>query len=137
MKLSLNALRKAVCLALAFMVRAASAEAPQVRPESWTVTDAMIPMRDGVKLHTRILVPANTKAALPFLLLRTPYGIEGSEEAIDARYRELAADGYIFVFHDIRGKFGSEGNFVMPRAPRPAGDATCLNEGTDTYDTMA
>lgn len=111
--------------------------AAQVRPEPWTVTDAMIPMRDGVKLRTRILVPAKPKAALPFLLLRTPYGVEGSAEALDTRYKELADDGYIFVFQDIRGKFGSEGRFVMMRPARKPGDANGLDEGTDAYDSIA
>lgn len=137
MKFCLCSLRGFLFLVLAFVAMTANAEAPQVRPAPWTVTDVMVPMRDGVKLHTRIFVPANTKAALPFLLLRTPYGIEGSEDAIDARYRELAADGYIFVFQDIRGKFGSEGSFVMLRPARPAGDAARLDEGTDTYDSIA
>ena len=108
-----------------------------VRPASWTVTDAMIPMRDGVKLHTRIFVPAHPRAALPFLFLRTPYGLDDAADALASRYRELAEDGYIFVFQDIRGKFGSEGQFVMLRPARTAGDENSLDEGTDTYDSIA
>ena len=94
------------------------------------------PRRDGVKLHTKIFAPADRKEPLPFLLLRTPYGIEKASEALDSGYAELADDGYIFVFQDIRGKFGSEGTFVMQRPARTPGDTKGLDEGTDTYDTI-
>ena len=53
-----------------------------------------------------------------------------------AYFKELADDGYIFVFQDIRGKFGSEGTFVMQRPPRRPGDTKAIDEGTDTYDTI-
>lgn len=102
-------------------------------------TDAMIPMRDGVKLHTEIYVPKDVREPLPLFLTRTPYGI-GDDEAGFARglvaYREMFADGYIFVFQDIRGKYGSEGAFVMLRPPRDRHDAKSIDEGTDTYDTI-
>jgi putative CocE/NonD family hydrolase len=96
----------------------------------------MIPMRDGVRLYTKIFVPTDAESPLPFLIERTPYGIEESLDLLDTRYAELAEDGYIFVFQDIRGKFGSEGTFVMQRPARVAGDTTALDEGTDTYDTI-
>lgn len=115
----------------------AGATAPSFRAAPWTVTDAMIPMRDGVKLHTRIFVPAGAGAALPVLFLRTPYGIDDSADALATRYRELADDGYIFAFQDIRGKFGSEGQFVMMRPPRRAGDAHDIDEATDAWDSIA
>ena len=107
----------------------------------WTVTDAMIPMRDGVKLHTRIFIPAGhaagREAELPFLFLRTPYGIDDSAQALQSRYKELADDGYIFAFQDIRGKFGSEGQFVMMRPPRQGGDAKAVDEASDAWDSIA
>jgi putative CocE/NonD family hydrolase len=94
-------------------------------------------MRDGVKLHTKIFMPKNQQGSLPFLLLRTPYGIEGFANAFARPYfGSLAAEGYLFVFQDIRGKFGSEGEFVMQRPPRRQGDTDALDEGTDTYDTI-
>jgi putative CocE/NonD family hydrolase len=105
----------------------------------FTKTDAMIPMRDGVKLHTEIYVPKDAKEALPFFLTRTPYGIGDDAKGFTGLlriYQEMFADGYIFVFQDIRGKYGSEGQFVMQRPPRNRQDAKSIDEGTDTYDTI-
>jgi hypothetical protein len=97
----------------------------------------MIPMRDGVKLNTRIYTPSGT--ALPFLLTRTPYGIEGSGGALAATgsYAELAREQYIFVYQDIRGRFGSEGQFIMNRPLHDPKDPQGVDESTDTYDTIA
>jgi uncharacterized protein len=123
-------------LAVAGLSRPAFAGQANQQPERWTVTEPMVPMRDGVRLHTKILVPAGRKDPLPFLLIRTPYGVGGDAAKLTADYAELAADGYVFVFQDIRGKFGSEGTFVMQRPARPPGDTKSLDEGTDTYDTI-
>ena len=102
-------------------------------------TDVMIPMRDGVKLHTEIYAPRNASEKLPLFLTRTPYGL-GDDDAGYSRllglYREMFADGYIFVMQDIRGRYGSEGQFVMARAPRDRKDPKSIDEGTDTYDTI-
>ena len=73
-----------------------------------------IPVRDGVHLNTSICQPSDSGETLPFLLTRTPYGIAG-DTSVGGDYRFLAADRYIFVFQDIRGRFGSEGEFVMNR----------------------
>lgn len=124
-------------LILAASAETATVQTPGMWSSPWTVTDAMIPMRDGVRLHARIFVPAGAHGALPFLFLRTPYGIDDSADALGTRYRELAEDGYIFVFEDIRGKFGSEGEFVMMRPPRQAGERTAIDESTDAYDSIA
>ena len=79
----------------------------------------MIPMRDGVKLHTIIFTPKESKTPLPFVMLRTPYGIETrGPKSLKEYLKEMADDGYIFVFQDIRGRHKSEGNFVMSRPPR-------------------
>jgi hypothetical protein len=104
--------------------------------EQFDVTEAMIPMRDGVRLHTRIFVPDNQDAPLPFVLMRTPYGTKNAADHFVSYLKALADDGYIFAFQDIRGKFESEGVFVMQRPARKAGDATTLDEGTDTFDTI-
>jgi hypothetical protein len=104
--------------------------------ERFTVSDAMIPMRDGVRLHTKIFVPKDQRQPLPFIMKRTPYGIERSAGLFRGYFKALADEGYIFVFQDIRGKFGSEGTFVMQRPARKAGDTSALDEGTDTYDTI-
>jgi uncharacterized protein len=85
----------------------------------FTGTDAMVPMRDGVRLNTRIFSPTRTTEQLPILLLRTPYGIGNATPAqIAAALPELAAEGFIVVQQDIRGRFKSEGQFVMLRQPR-------------------
>lgn len=97
----------------------------------------MIPMRDGVKLHTRIFTPRQSSGPLPILMVRTPYGIDGySSAAVGRIYPELLGDGYIFVFQDSRGKFKSEGEFVMMRAPRTnKNDPKSVDEGSDAWDT--
>jgi uncharacterized protein len=104
--------------------------------------EVMIPMRDGVKLHAIILRPTDTTDQLPFLLERTPYGVDGSDSrSINSRYTELAQSGYIFVMEDIRGRYKSQGQFVMmrpiaphhnPKSPDPAN----IDESTDTWDTV-
>ncbi|MGC1362535.1 MAG: CocE/NonD family hydrolase [Silvibacterium sp.] len=105
--------------------------------------EVMIPMRDGVKLHAIILRPVDTHEALPFLMQRTPYGVdESTSDSINAHYTELAQSGYIFVMEDIRGRYESQGTFVMMRPIAAHHDPTSSNpdwidESTDTYDTVA
>ncbi len=84
-------------------------------------------MRDGVKLHAVILKPADIAAPLPFLIQRTPYGVDRTNRAWFFGARpELARDGYIYVGEDIRGRYKSEGEFIMSRPlptitiPRPS-----------------
>ena len=102
----------------AVVLQLATAALP-AQDTTFTRTEVMIPMRDGVKLYTKIFVPKGTTQPLPFMFIRTPYGIDGFEAAGIARgYGFLAKDGYIFVSQDARGKFKSEGEFVMQRAPR-------------------
>ncbi len=98
--------------------------------------DVMIPMRDGVRLHATIWRDPALRDKLPFLMVRTPYGIAGAKNQIERTFAELAADGYIFVFEDIRGRYQSEGQFVMNRPPRDRKVAASIDEGTDTYDTI-
>ena len=105
--------------------------------EAFTKVDTMIPMRDGVRLHTSILVPKADHGALPFMLQRTPYGIDETPRRALAGYmKALAEEGYIFVFQDIRGRFKSEGRFVMQRPPRSPSDPRAIDESTDAYDTI-
>src|SRR3972149_8277966 len=66
------------------------------RPEDWTVTETMVPMRDGVRLHTKIVAPRGHKQALPFLMLRTPYGIADVKDRPGLSLKTLADEGYIF-----------------------------------------
>jgi len=107
-------------------------------PSGYTVTDVMVPTRDGVRLNTKIIAPEMRDEPLPIILLRTPYGIDGSEGNFVTRLKTLADEGYIFVFQDIRGKFASEGDFVMVRPARQVSDsgANSIDEATDTYDSI-
>jgi putative CocE/NonD family hydrolase len=107
----------------------------------------MIPMRDGVKLNTVILVPKGAKGA-PILLTRTPYNakeltthsesahlgpsLEGYDNATDV----IVEGGYIRVVQDIRGKHKSEGDYVMNRPLHGPQNATPVDHATDTYDTI-
>lgn len=101
-------------------------------------TEVMIPMRDGIRLHTIILKPADIAAPLPFLIQRTPYGVDGTNRASFFGGRpELARDGYIYVAQDIRGRFKSEGEFVMSRPMVDHRDPKAVDESTDAYDTVA
>ncbi|HEY0172270.1 MAG TPA: CocE/NonD family hydrolase [Pyrinomonadaceae bacterium] len=109
--------------------------------------DVMIPMRDGVKLHTVVLVPKGAKGA-PILLTRTPYdataltthaesshlgsALYGYDNATDV----IVEGGYIRVVQDVRGKHGSEGDYVMNRPLRGALNPTAVDHATDTYDTI-
>jgi putative CocE/NonD family hydrolase len=109
--------------------------------------EAMIPMRDGVHLHTVILVPKGAAHA-PILLTRTPYSADqltthsnsshlgpnlyGYDNAVDV----ILDGGYIRVIQDIRGKYGSEGDNVMNRPNRGPQNPTPVDESTDTYDSI-
>jgi putative CocE/NonD family hydrolase len=106
--------------------------------------DVMIPMRDGVKLHTVIVVPKGARNA-PLLLTRTPYDASGraqrnrSPHVVSAvpLFDELfVADGYIRVYQDVRGKYGSEGEYVMTRPLRGPLNDSAVDQSTDAYDTI-
>jgi putative CocE/NonD family hydrolase len=114
-----------------------------VRPQDlkpdqrFTRTEALVSMRDGVRLYTAIYRPKEIKGPLPFLLLRTPYGIKGyPERAFKSYFADLVKEGYIFVFQDIRGRYRSEGSFVMLRPPRDRSDPKAIDESSDAYDTI-
>jgi putative CocE/NonD family hydrolase len=123
--------------------------------DRFEVSDVMIPMRDGKRLNTKIFTPRLRQGSgaagsngepLPIIFKRTPYGIQGSAGNFNAYYKALADEGYIFVHQDIRGKFGSEGDFVMQRPARrrpsdpgaagSGGLGSEIDEGTDTYDSI-
>lgn len=100
----------------------------------------MIPMRDGVKLHAVIMRPAGSESSgppLPFLMQRTPYGTDdNTSESVNSSKPELAASGYIFVYEDIRGRYESEGKFVMNRPIVAHLTKNDVDETTDTRDTV-
>jgi len=121
--------------------------APVTESFDYVKRDVMIPMRDGVKLHTVILVPKGAKAA-PMLLTRTPYDASAltshAESAhlgpilsgYDNATEVIVEGGYIRVVQDVRGKYGSEGDYVMNRPLRGPQNPTPVDHASDSYDTI-
>jgi uncharacterized protein len=131
--------RCTAALGLLLAAAAAGAQPPaRFQPMQYTARSADIPMRDGVTLHTEMLIPAGVTAPVPILFKRTPYGAaNAAPQQLLGGYRELAEDGYIFVFQDIRGRYRSGGTFVMQRPLRSADSLTTgIDESTDAYDTI-
>jgi putative CocE/NonD family hydrolase len=107
----------------------------------------MIPMRDGVKLHTVIIVPKGAKNA-PILLTRTPYDADSLTSHNDSSHLGpilqgydnvtdvIVEGGYIRVVQDVRGKYGSEGDYIMNRPLHGPQNPTSVDHATDTYDTI-
>jgi putative CocE/NonD family hydrolase len=131
-----------VCAALAMvgatpgMAGASGAAQAGASSPIFKFQEVMIPMRDGVHLQTVILTPVNQSGPLPILLRRTPYGVpESAPAAISASLKELAADGYIFVIQNLRGRFKSEGYFKLSSAV-DLNDPKATNETTDAYDSI-
>jgi putative CocE/NonD family hydrolase len=123
--------------AVVLITTAGSGQQPADLGKRFRKTETMIAMRDGVRLNTDIYVPKNPAADLPIVLLRTPYGSARSAGISFKDYlKDLEKEGYIFVFQDIRGRYKSEGTFVMSRPPRDKSDPKAIDEGTDTYDTI-
>ncbi len=111
-------------------------ELPKADPR-FDRTETMVPMRDGVELFTTLHVPKDAKEPLPIILIRTPYGIDGRAERLFQNYlKEMVADGYAFALQDIRGRYKSEGTFVMTRPARDPKDPKAVDEASDTRDTI-
>jgi len=125
-----------ILFVISFLLAAISSVYSQTAP-IFTRTESMIAMRDGVKLNTQVFSPTRTDEKFPIILVRTPYGIGNpSSEQIAGALPELSKEGYIVVQQDIRGRFKSEGGFVMLRQPRDRKDKNAIDESTDTYDTI-
>jgi putative CocE/NonD family hydrolase len=109
--------------------------------------EVMIPMRDGVKLHTIVLVPKGAHNS-PILLTRTPYSarvLTGHAQSshlgpilngYDNALEPILEGGYIRAVQDIRGKYGSEGDYVMNRPLSGPHNPTPVDHSTDTFDTI-
>ena len=120
-----------ICVLLAFTTTAIQAQIKFV----YSRHEYMIPMRDGVKLYTVVFTPDSAEGRFPILIQRTPYGSEGAGNPGGQAYlRDMAAEGYIFVTQDIRGRYKSDGQFVMNRPVEDKPNA--IDESTDTYDTI-
>src|ERR1700722_2226968 len=118
--------------------------APVTSSFDYVKRDVMIPMRDGVKLHTVIVIPRGARGA-PILLTRTPYDASSRARRNQSPYmlatlpqgdEVFAADGYIRVFQDVRGKYGSEGEYVVTRPLRGPLNSSSVDHSTDAYDTI-
>jgi len=161
MKMNLRTLASILtCLAVVSLTPAsAAAQTPTLQNETPTKfeptnegfdyvrRDVMIPMRDGVRLHTVVLVPKGARRA-PILLTRTPYNatdltthsqsshlgpsLSGYDNATDV----IVEGGYIRAVQDVRGKYDSEGDYVMNRPLRGPLNPTAVDHATDTYDTI-
>jgi len=106
--------------------------------------DVMIPMRDGVKLHT-VIVAAKTAKSAPIILDRTPYNAATETNRAQSPHGaailptalgELYRAGYIVVVQDVRGKHGSEGEYINERPLRGPLNSTTTDHATDAYDTI-
>lgn len=120
---------------------------PDTASFDYTRREVMVPMRDGVKLHTVILIPKGAHDA-GIVLTRTPYDADGltthapsthlgmALEGYDNATDVILAGGYIRVMQDVRGKYGSEGDYVMNRPLSGPLNPTPVDDSTDTYDTI-
>ena len=107
-------------------------------------TSYMIPMRDGVLLNTVVLTPINISSPSPFLIVRTPYGVDGGLPAGNQpvtvhknfSFYNMAVEGYIFVSQDIRGKFKSQGTMQIHQPLIHLTQKGAVDESTDTWDTI-
>ena len=123
---------RAAWLALCMLLACAQALAAELFDKS----EVMIPMRDGVRLHTVIFTPKDRTGPLPILFERTPYGVPSDERRATSSFEFLLDDGYILAFQDIRGRYQSEGEFVMLRTPRNRADRNAIDESTDAYESI-
>lgn len=107
--------------------------------------ELMIPMRDGIKLHTVIFSPVGARSDLPVLIMRTPYGASPGRTPDDSalsvsifgsNFSSMLAEGYFLVFQDIRGKYKSEGTMQIHQPLIHRQEKNAVDESTDTWDTV-
>ena len=124
--------------------RAPAAEATDTNAvwlaEHYTKYEHRIPMRDGVRLFTRVYVPKDDSQAWPMVLTRTPYALKpyGTENYNDpaGSFRTLATNQFILVTQDVRGRYGSEGEYMHVRPFNPNKGPKDTDENSDTFDTI-
>lgn len=122
---------------LAATLCAALLPAQQSTPaDRYTASTHRIEMRDGVHLNTIVVSPKTSNEPLPIVMMRTPYDAGRWRGQFANNMRELAEDGYVFVFQDLRGRYGSEGTFDMQRPLRATDPALVIDENTDATDTI-
>ena len=93
----------------------------------WAERGVMVAMRDGIRLATDLYLPARdgrpAPGQFPVLLERTPYSREGLGAVAAAKF--FCRHGYAAAVQDVRGRYGSEGEWY-PFAL----------EAEDGYDTV-
>ena len=153
--LTCSLVTSAAVLISAFAAQAqTSLQTPDIPPRFEQPTESsnyikrveMIPMRDGVKLYTVIVIPKGTKAkTAPIILTRTPYDAAKRAErfvspnmlaTLPQGDEVFVKDGYLRVFQDVRGKYGSEGDYFMTRPLRGPLNSGDTDHSTDAYDTI-
>ena len=142
---SINTTMKKIALLILLFTQIYQFGIAQTAIHAYTKKTYMIPMRDGVKLFTILLLPAASSLPLPFLIQRTPYGadiplphdtLNVESMSSSSMYKDLLHDGYILVFQDMRGKFKSEGTFEMNRPLYHLINKNKTDESTDAYDAI-
>jgi putative CocE/NonD family hydrolase len=145
----MSALRLAV-LCFAVLLPLTARRAPAAEPsadtnavwlaEHYTKYEHRIPMRDGARLFTRVYVPKDDSQPWPIILTRTPYALKpyGADNYTDpsGSFRTLAKDTFILVTQDVRGRYGSEGEYIHVRPFNPNKGPKETDENSDTYDTI-
>jgi putative CocE/NonD family hydrolase len=120
----------------------ATAQRPVDMRATYTKQEVMIPMRDGVRLFTSILIPKDTAKRHPILMLRTPYscspyGVDQYPTRLRWRTDRYVREEYIIVCQDVRGRYLSEGEYANVRPYLPVKrEKADIDETTDTYDTV-
>jgi uncharacterized protein len=133
MKLS----KSIILIHLGYLLTVSLAGQTIIHTITYTRHEAMIPMRDSIKLFTVIFTPNDVKEPSPFLFSRTPYGVSSnSAPNVNPYISDMANEGYIFIYQDIRGRYKSEGTFVMQRPMRDKNNPNSVDESTDTYDAI-
>jgi putative CocE/NonD family hydrolase len=142
--------------AMALLAGGALAQTPPLTPDipasfsaptqayDYERREVMIPMRDGVKLFTVLVIPKGARGA-PMILTRTPYHAANRATRMMSPHmlstlamgdEVLVPEGYIRVFQDVRGKYDSEGDYVMTRPPRGPLNDSAVDHTTDAWDTI-
>jgi uncharacterized protein len=137
-------MNKFIALLLALICQMQALQAQTDSISHYKKLSAMIPMRDGIRLYTVILVPVEAKGPVPILITRTPYGVELHGVADDSilaltkgfPYQNMAKEGYILVFQDIRGKYKSEGVMQIHQPLIHRTHPGSVDESTDTWDAV-
>lgn len=137
-------MKKCILLLLVFIWQAQFLPAQTDSISHYKKLSAMIPMRDGIRLYTVMLVPVEAKSPVPILITRSPYGSSLPGVADDSvlslsnrfPYYNMAKEGYIFVFQDIRGKYKSEGTMQIHQPLIHRTHPGAVDESTDTWDAV-